>query len=223
MAALFGPPGSGKTLVGLELTRRLAAKVDSPQVIITGGMLSSSSPLLCNLAERASDYGQVVGWDDLLEKHGMDEAQYKTDGKYDYPRMILDLSKRLEDSADGKKVIVMLDEIPAMLSTTNWEDMQHLGRKTTVVCIFNPGYTSTPPSLPPSCVETYLEMTYRSSQAISDLHRSLLTAGEYTPLPSHPATEVKGEKPLLLDIGRIGGEAAEAVENIHDKLVAALS
>jgi uncharacterized protein YbdZ (MbtH family) len=212
MVALIGPPGTGKTLVGLELTRQLSRKAANPLVIITpGNPLGAADPLMASLKERAEDWAKVESWHILLQTYGIETTPDSQ--LYQYPEVLLRLCQALEQSHPDKDIVLMVDELSGVSTVTSqdpsgnlchdWRVLKHLGNRTTLVAIFNPGLMPYNLLMPPSCYKIDLEMTYRSSQRISSLHSSLLNAKRYISMPSHPATEVVGSTPLLIDIGNI--------------------
>ena len=139
------------------------------------------------------------------------------------PEEFAALGEKLLQAEQGKKkIIIMMDEVLCRdapedkeQASYNWIGLDKIPDQLTIILMFNPGfYTGYHLLLPPSCLRLVLYTTYRSTKSISNLHACLATADNINAPCGNPGTEVVGELPRLLPLGKLG-EEEEATEKIR--------
>ena len=220
-----GPPGSGKTLIGKEILRRLAEKVREetdmePIVILTGQYTKEDHPLgelLISIAKEMG--GGFVEWNKLLELNGVERIELLgRDGYFNIPEEIRALGEILMATSGGKRTFLMFDKVFSSsalldqdLASYNWTAMENVSPNINVILTVSSGYDNKHSMiLPPSSLHLFLNSAYRSTQCISNLYNCFATAARTKTSSGIPCSEVVGERPKLIVLGKIGlGEDME--------------
>ena len=224
--AIEGPPGSGKTLIGSEMLRRLAEKVkeeidNEPIVLLTGCYTGVGDPLGKQLKSNAEQMGgQFVEWDELLEGKGVERVELEGRRNIqNLPEQIAALGEKLAAESGGKPTLIVIDEVIGFFApedeeeaSYNWGALKRIPSEVFLVLLFNPGfYYGKSLLLPSSCLSLHLATTYRSTKSIVSLHSCLATALKRNAPSGNTGTEVVGELPKLLVLGNLGDLEEEEV------------
>jgi len=224
LIAIEGPPGSGKTLIGSEILRRLTEKVqektdNKPIVLFTSSHdIGEYDPLGKQLKSNAEQMGgRFVEWNKLREEKGVERVRIERSGMSEYidnlPEQIAALGDKLAAESGGKSTLIMIDEAGVYeapedkeQSIWNWSALERIPSEVYVVLLFNPGlYHDKSLLLPSSCLRLRLRTTYRSTKSIINLFSCLPTAWNRNTPSANPGTEVVGELPKLVVLGDLRG------------------
>ena len=183
-----------------------------------------------------------MGWEELLNHFKVDRYQ-KTDRKelhnrvFDTPAMISDLVEAAKKQFPEHQVTVAIDELDACYAPLDTHDKNdwsaiYLPENVSLVLVFNPGSIRDPN---PRCVRDPLhfstdtpfyhvscDMRFRSTLSITDLvdcvaERSGMGYEHGSGGPKTPdtlATDVRGAKPNMIDLGNDIARLGDALINI---------
>ena len=114
LISIEGPPGSGKTIIGAEVTRRLVEKTkeetgEEPVVIFTSVPNKEDSPLGSLLKSSAEQMGgKFVPWLELLEENRVERVKLERNKNYDnLAEQIASLGEKLAAEAGGRKTQII--------------------------------------------------------------------------------------------------------------------
>ena len=219
MIIIEGCPGTGKTIVGLEITRRMVEKLreetdEEPLVFVTCHLKERNSPLGNHLKSNADQMGGlfVGSLGELLENKRIKEVILEDRDLSNIPEQIAALGEKLQAETGGRKVVLFIDEMAGLLApkdkeqaSWDWTALEKMSSDMFCVLLFNPGlYGEGRLRLPVSCLHLHLPTTYRSTQNISWVHSCLTTALETYAPSVNSGTEVIGELPKLVVLGDLG-------------------
>ena len=204
-----------------------------PIVLISSEIVKSeNSPLAKHLMSQAEQMGgQFVNLDKLYEENGIKPIKMVGGlggkGKYDHSESIAELGQKLQINANGRRVVIMIDEIAAYnapkddtKTTYNWAALEKVTGDVMMILVVNPGLSGTsegPMLLPNSCIHIHLPVTYRSTQSISNLYSCIIASKRYHVPLGKPGTEVVGDLPKLIVLGNLGN-GAESAKKIRNGL-----
>ena len=151
----------------------------------------------------------------MMDHFGLDPAQF-TLGKdangldyYNSPRAINRVVAAAHTLHPGLHTLLVADELRGCWAPDrcDWRGVEDgLPEDSTLLLTYNPGTTTKPLKLPssPSFHHVTSELSYRNTLSILQLHTCLaqhMTEAKPATPPGQGATDVRGEAPLLLDLG----------------------
>ena len=166
----------------------------------------------------------------MMEHFHLDPAQFilgKTAYNYDYydsPRVVKEVVNAAHTMFHEHRIVLAADELVGWRAPDmcDWTEVENgLPENSNLLLTFNPGMTRKILKLSssPTFHHVVSELNYRNTLAIHELHTCVsqhMSQAKPVILPGKPATDVRGELPLIIDLG-----FSKASEEVRRALVAA--